>query len=266
MSTLAADKPRTYEFVNVDKINELPVIASDIIWEGSGVGELNDTGTYQPLATGSTIDKFAGFCTEKVDNSAGSAGAKRVKVIEEGCIVVAVTGASAITDVGKDVYMTDDDTFTLTNSGVWVGKVKRWILSTSCVVDFKAFRLRPSIFVVHSAETVDLATDRAFFVAPWACYIQSITQVHSVAAGGASKLQVTKETTTGAPGAGTNLLTNNSDAGFDLNATADTVQYGTLVTTAGVRKLAKGDRLSIDYADAIQSTAGNKITVELIRL
>lgn len=262
MSTLAADKPRQYEFVNVDKINELPVIASDIIYEGAGVGELNDTGTVQPLATGSTVDKFAGFCTEKVDNSTGSAGAKRCKLIEEGCIVVSVTGASAITDKDKDVFMTDDDTFTLTIGGVYIGKVKRWITGTTCVVDFKAHRLRPSVFVSLQGQTTEAATDRKFYVAPYPMYVKSLTCDFGVAAGGASTLQVTKDTSTDAPGAGTDLLS----SAFDLNATANTVQYGSIVTTAGARKLAKGDRLSVDFANTIQSTAGLVVTAELIRL
>lgn len=266
MATLAADKPRTFEFVDVDQINELPVIASDIIYEGAGVGELNETGTVQPLATGSTVDKFAGFCTEKVDNSAGAAAAKRCKLIEEGNIVVAVTGASAITDQGKDVYMTDDDTFTLTIGGVWVGKIKRWVTGTQCVVAFQCFRKRPSFYVNLVGQTTEAATDRGVFIAPYPMYVKSLQQVHSVAAGGASKLQVSKDTSTDAPGAGTDLLTDNTNTGFDLAATANTVQYGTIVTTAGARKLAKGDRLSLDFANTIQSTAGVIVTAELIRL
>jgi hypothetical protein len=77
---------------------------------------------------------------------------------------------------------------------------------------------------------------------------------------------VTKDVTTDAPGVGTDLLTNNTNTGFDLNATANTVQNGTLKTTAGLRKLNAGDRLSIDFANAIQSTAGLKIGVQLIPL
>jgi len=263
MSTLAADKPRKFETGNVDYPNGLPMIAADIIYEGAAVGELNDTGTFQPLAS---ADKFGGFATEKVDNSAGAASARFVPVKQRGRVVLSVTGVTSAADVGKPVFATDDDTYTLTNGGSQIGTVARWITGTTCVVTFTAFELRPSVFITHGGETVDLATDRAFFVAPRAFYIKSITAVFSVAAGGASKLQVTKDTATDAPGAGTDLLSDNTAAGFDLNATANTVQYGTIVTTAGVRKLAKGDRLSIDFADAIQSTAGLKITVELIPL
>lgn len=100
------------------------------------------------------------------------------------------------------------------------------------------------------------ATDTVFFVATRAFRVVSISQVHAVAAGGTSTLQVTKDTATDAPGAGTDLLS----AAFNLNATANTVQAGTLVTTAGVTSLAAGNRLAVDFADAIQSSSGIAVT------
>ena len=103
------------------------------------------------------------------------------------------------------------------------------------------------------------ATDQAFFVATRPYIVTSISEVHAVAAGGASVLQVTKDTSTNAPGAGTDLLTNNTNTGFDLNGTANTPQVGTLVAAA-TRTLATGDRLSVDYANAIQSSAGVVVT------
>lgn len=108
-------------------------------------------------------------------------------------------------------------------------------------------------------QTTEAATDRQFFVAPIACAIVAISEVHAVAAGGASTLQVTKDTSTNAPGAGTDILTNNTNTGFDLNATAQTVQVGTFAATS----LAVGDRLSVDFANTIQSTAGVCVTVIL---
>lgn len=104
------------------------------------------------------------------------------------------------------------------------------------------------------------ATDTAFFVATRAMRVVSVSEVHAVAAGGASVVQVTKDTGTNAPGAGTDLLTNNTNGGFDLNATANTVQVGALVATSGVTTLAAGDRLSVDFAQAIQSSSGIAIT------
>lgn len=104
--------------------------------------------------------------------------------------------------------------------------------------------------------TTAAATDVCFFVAPVACTVVAASQVHATAAGGASALQLVKDTSTNAPGAGTDLLS----AAFDLNATANTVQAGTLT---GTLTLAVGDRLSVDYANAIQSSAGVVVTVLL---
>lgn len=104
------------------------------------------------------------------------------------------------------------------------------------------------------------AVDGVFFVATRPFLVVSVSEVHAVAAGGASVLQVTKDTSTNAPGAGTDLLTNNTNTGFDLNATANTVQVGTLVAAA-TRTLATGDRLAYDFAQAIQSSIGVVVTV-----
>lgn len=100
------------------------------------------------------------------------------------------------------------------------------------------------------------ATDAVFFIATRPYNIVYISAVFSVTAGGASKLQVTKDTGTNAPGAGTDILTNNTNTGFDLAAVANTVQVGTFAATS----LAAGDRLAVDYANSIQSTAGVVVT------
>jgi hypothetical protein len=116
------------------------------------------------------------------------------------------------------------------------------------------------IEVSYVGQTTEAATDRAFFIANRAYQVTAIRQVHGVAAGGASTLQVTKDTGTTAPGAGTDLL---QSTGFNLNATANTVQTGTLTATTADLQLAAGDRLSLDFANTIQSTAGLVVTVSL---
>lgn len=117
--------------------------------------------------------------------------------------------------------------------------------------------------VSFTGQTTEAATDRTIFVAPVACQVVAVSCTFAVAAGGASKLQLTKDTSTDAPGAGTDLLTNNTNTGFDLNATANTVQTGILTATVASLQLAVGDRLAIDFANTIQSTAGLAVTVWL---
>ncbi|CAN7374772.1 hypothetical protein LJR220_003339 [Bradyrhizobium sp. LjRoot220] len=101
--------------------------------------------------------------------------------------------------------------------------------------------------------------DSTIFIATRPYILVSASQVHAIAAGGASLVQLVKDTGTAAPGAGTDLLTNNTNTGFNLNATANTVQVGTLVA-ASTRTLAAGDRLSVDFSAAIQASSGISIT------
>lgn len=122
------------------------------------------------------------------------------------------------------------------------------------------------IFATYMYTGADAAVDQVFFIATRALRVVAISESHSVAAGGASKLQVTKDTSTNAPGAGTDLLTNNTNAGFDLALAANTVQAGTLTGTVASLTLAAGDRLAVDFANGIQSTVGVVVTVAMMPL
>jgi len=144
MTTLAANKSRTFE---QGRSNTIPVIASDIIYEGAAVGIVPATGHARPLAAG---DVFAGFAERKADNSAGAAAAINVDIIRVGEIRLSVTGV-VITDVGQPVYATDDDTFTMSPvSSVFVGFVKRFVEAGIAVVEFDAGVYRDP----HAAYTV----------------------------------------------------------------------------------------------------------------
>lgn len=101
------------------------------------------------------------------------------------------------------------------------------------------------------------AVDATFFVATRPMMLVSTYETHTVAAGGASTLQLTKDVATDAPGAGTDLLTS---TGFDLNTTANTPLAGTVTSTVASKTFAAGNRLSYDFANAIQSSAGIVIT------
>lgn len=139
MATLAVDKSRTFAVRSYDQTDDLPVIAADIIYEGAAVGD-NASGLARPLVA---LDPFLGFAQRQCDNAAGAASAKNVKVRTRGCVVLVVTGVASAADVGEAVYASDDDTFTLTSTGnTAVGKVSRWISSTTCEVEFEALQAR----------------------------------------------------------------------------------------------------------------------------
>ena len=133
MTTLAKNSPR--DFVLGD-LQDLPVVATDIIYEGAAVGE-NGSGYFRPLVA---ADPFAGFAQSQADNSAG---AINVRVKPYGRIVLSVTGVTAVTDEGSTVYASDDDTFTLTSSGnTAIGKIVRYISGTSVEVYFQSASYR----------------------------------------------------------------------------------------------------------------------------
>lgn len=155
MTTLAANLPRTFEIGNR---NEIPVIASDIIYEGAAVGIVAGSGHARPL---NAADRFAGFAEAKADNAAGAAAAINVRIAESGKARLTVSGV-VITDVGQPVYATDDDTFTmLPTGGVFVGFVHRFDATGIAVVAFDALNYRDPYGAYTLRETVsaDLTLD-----------------------------------------------------------------------------------------------------------
>lgn len=140
MTTLAANKSRVYEGGEKEIAESaLPVIASDIIYEGAAVGIVDGSGHGRPLAAG---DRFAGFANAKADNSAGAAAGINVDLVREGQIQLSVAGA-VITDVDQPVYASDDDTFVFSPvGGSFIGMVKRFVSSGVAIVAFDVDKLR----------------------------------------------------------------------------------------------------------------------------
>ena len=119
--------------------------------------------------------------------------------------------------------------------------------------------------VSFHAQLAAEAIDKSFFVANRIWEVIGARFVHSTAETTAATLyvQVVKDTGTAVPGAGTNLLTNNTNNGFDCKAAANTVQVGTLTATRASLIMAAGDRLSVDFSAAATELAGVTITVLL---
>ena len=139
MATLAANKFRTYEIHGLEFDTDLPVIASDIIYEGAAVGE-NGSGYFRPLVA---ADPFSGFALMQANNADGAAGATNVHVRAKGVAILNVVGVTAVTDEGSTVYASDDDTFTLTvGSNSTIGKIIRHISGTQVAVAFESVSLR----------------------------------------------------------------------------------------------------------------------------
>lgn len=111
---------------------------------------------------------------------------------------------------------------------------------------------------------------RVIFVCPvgQSYQVVDISEIHTTAGTGAGQvnLQVSKDTGTQAPGAGVDLLTNNTNAGFDLKGTANTLQQGGLTATTANLVLAAGDRISVDFAGILTTLAGVFVQVQLKRV
>lgn len=126
---LSANTIRPYDTDGPITNNELPVKASSTIYEGSAVGA--SAGYARALVA---ADQFLGFALAKAVGGT-SDGDVRVNVRSAGRVQLTVT--AAVTDIGADVYASDDGTFTLTaTSNSFVGKIHRWVSSTVSIVSF----------------------------------------------------------------------------------------------------------------------------------
>lgn len=140
MTTLAANSNRVFEFNEDPLLNDIPVIASDIIYAGAAVGESSSTGNARPLQGG---DAFLGFAIAKADNSSGSVGDTYVRVRSKGIVKLSVTNISADDDLGVAIYASDDDTFTTASTGnTQIGVLHRWVSGSTCMVRFEATTVR----------------------------------------------------------------------------------------------------------------------------
>lgn len=132
MTTRANDLARPFE---LGDMSEYPVVATDIIYEGSAVGE-NGSGYARPLVA---LDRFLGFADRKADNSTGAAGDITVRVKTRGCVQLPIAAIGITANDRPLVYASDDDTFTLTSTGNSpIGNVLRWVSTGIAIVEFDA--------------------------------------------------------------------------------------------------------------------------------
>lgn len=179
-------------------------------------------------------------------------------------------------DYGQLIYLSDTDGRVADAPGTIVTPIGRVVPGTAVTLGTAPdrlleldFSLAAQLFEVELLAWLNAdCVDRAFFVANRPCQLVAVREIHAVAGNdaGAVSLQVTKDTGTDAPGAGTDLLTNNTNAGFDLKGTANTVQVGTLTGTVASLQLATGNRLSGDFAGTVTTLSGLALTATLLPL
>lgn len=130
MTALTNDTNRVFE-VNNDS-NAVALAAGTKVFQESLIGK-TATGYGRALEAGDTA---MGFAKDNVDNTDGTDGEKIVEVKSMGKVSLFISGLT-IADVGKDVYASDDNTFTLTSTNnSKVGKIIRFEKSDYAIVYF----------------------------------------------------------------------------------------------------------------------------------
>ena len=112
--------------------------------------------------------------------------------------------------------------------------------------------------------SASIGTDTVMFVADRDYEVIAASELHAIAGtSGFMGLEKEVNVSTTGPGAGSIvIITDNTNKGFDGNATANTVQVGTLAALSN-RLLAAGDRLSVAYSGTIGAEAGLVIAVSV---
>jgi hypothetical protein len=97
-----------------------------------------NTSGYAVKAADTASFNLAGIAFEQVDNSAGSAGDKEVRVWRTGVFELNFSGTASQADVGKAVYMVDDNTVALaatTTNDVLVGRIVQFVTASKVRVE-----------------------------------------------------------------------------------------------------------------------------------
>ena len=103
-------------------------------------------------------------------------------------------------------------------------------------------------------------TSQQFLIASRPMEVVDAQCIFGTAAGAAANLLLERLTGTTAPGSGVGMQSDNANAGFNLNATANTMQEATLLGRKA-RVLARGDRLSAKVSGTVTSSALGCVTV-----
>jgi len=123
--------------------NAIPAGADAVVFKGSMVGICADS--YPGIGYGEALEAgevFGGHALEAVDNTDGANGDENIQVRAGRYRLVVDLSGVAVTDVGSDVYASDDETLTLTEgANSFVGVITRYVSSGICEVEFRPFEV-----------------------------------------------------------------------------------------------------------------------------
>jgi len=127
----ALTESRKTEWYPEGQLLEEPAAAGETIYNGSLVTR---SGGYCKAGTPTAGEVFAGVADQDVDNASGSDGDKMVRLHKKGVHLFAAAGLSQ-DDVGKLLWLSDDQTVTLTPGQVYVGPLAYYESATVAPVD-----------------------------------------------------------------------------------------------------------------------------------
>lgn len=124
-------------FKREGKIIRRPVAAATHIYGGALVS-VNSSGNAKP-SDDTAGDTFKGVAEFEVDNTAGAAGDLYVDIDTESEVLVVAAGMAASNE-GETLYITDDQTVSLTPANVKCGTVSEVVSATSIWMDIRSSR------------------------------------------------------------------------------------------------------------------------------
>lgn len=132
MTALSGVKNRTQKLGGIVTENSYKMAAVKI-WAGAIV-MMPSTGYVTNAAASASNLGVCGIAMETVDNSAGNAGDKSIKV-QSGRFEIPVT-SMAVTSLGKHVYASDNDTTSITQgtNEPLVGTIEEYVSSSKAIV------------------------------------------------------------------------------------------------------------------------------------
>ena len=127
---------------------------------------LNSSGYARALTAG---DLFLGHAAAECDNSSGSDADLNANVRQGNYRMQVTITSVAVTDVGKEVYASDDGTLSLTRSVSAlvsrVGKVVRYVTTNTCVVEFEPHAVDEPFVAELDCETGEDTADHVLLPA-----------------------------------------------------------------------------------------------------
>ena len=194
-------------------------------------------------------------CTKDTGTTAAGGGTSVLTAPMAGDGAINTVLNPALTATAATLQMAAGDRLALKFSATTTGALL-------CVtVTFQPIYIRKEV-TWQLAPNTQQQVAQCFFIADRYYEVVDGSCIFDVAAGGAAKLAITIDKGTTAPGAGSSIDTSNTNAGFDLNATARTTQF---ISPAALHLLllSPGDRLGLKVSGAAQAIADVEVTCSL---